>query len=105
VRAMNRIILYRREFRIIKINTDYILYNVNKSFNNGHTHLKSFNACISIIKLIEKKELPYNRNRYFTKSILRVSNDTEYNEKLNDLKINFKELMEEKTSVDTNKCR
>lgn len=102
---MNRIILYRHEFRVIKINTDYILYNVNKSFNNGHTHLKSFNSCISIIKLIEKKELPRNKNRYFIKSILRVSNDTEYNERLKDLTINFKQMMEEHTSVDSDKCR
>lgn len=91
---MNRVVLYRNQFRIIKINTGFILYNTNKSFRNGHTHLMSFNACISIIKLIERREIPKSRSKYFLKSILRVSEDLEYNEKVDDLIIDYKELME-----------
>ena len=99
MRNLNRVILYRHEFRIIKINSSYILYNSNKPFSNGHTHLQKFNSCISIIKLIERKGIPKNRSKYFIESILRVSDDRKYNEKLEDLFIDFKEMMENNNDI------
>jgi hypothetical protein len=89
----------RREFIIFKVNSGFILYNTKKTFEEGHTHLTKYTAAISIIKLIERKEIPRNKNIYFLKSILRVNNDCEYEkiirELINDqLPIDFTDLMQ-----------
>lgn len=85
VTAIKRV-FNRREFIVFKIGDNFLLVNTNKPFNSGHTHLKSFNSCISIIKLIEKKQLPKSKSRYFMESILRVCDDKIYCEKIRLLK-------------------
>ena len=79
-------IFTRREFVVFKIDDYFLLVNTNKPFDFGHTHLRSFNACISIIKLIEKKQLPNSKSRHFMESILRVCDDKVYSEKIKQLR-------------------
>lgn len=67
---------------MFKIDDNFLLINTNKPFNFGHTHLRSFNSCISIIKLIERKQLPKSKSRHFMESILRVCDDKIYSEKI-----------------------
>jgi hypothetical protein len=76
----------RREFVVFKIDDNFLLINTNKPFDLGHTHLRSFNACISIIKLIERKQLPKSKSRHFMESILRVCDDNLYSEKIRQLR-------------------
>lgn len=81
-------VVYRRhEFIIIKSHDGYIVYNTNKGFNNGHTHLNNFNTCISIIKLVERREMPINHSDHFLDSILRINQDKEYAIKIKELMV------------------
>lgn len=97
-------IFRRHEFVVLKSHGGYILINTKKCFSNGHTHLSSLNSCISIVKLIERKEMPKNQSRYFLTSILRVNRDKEYELKIKDLMLDYSSLMQESTYIDYTKC-
>ena len=44
----------RKEFMIFQVREGYIVYNAKKSFQEGHTHLKHFEAAkTAIVDLIE----------------------------------------------------
>lgn len=102
---MDNCIRSHKEFVIIKANEGYIVYNTKKPFKHGHTHLNNFNAAISAVKLAEHRELPRNRSKYFIESLVRISRDKEYIERLKDLRIDFKQLMEDANDIDVSKCR
>lgn len=102
---LDNCICSHKEFVIIKANEGFIVYNTNKPFKHGHTHLNNFNAAISAVKLAERRELPRNRSKYFIESLVRISQDKEYIERLKDLRINFKQLMEQVNDIDASRCR
>jgi hypothetical protein len=102
---MDTCILHRKEFVIIKGDEGFIVVNTKKGFRNGHTHLKTFNSCISVIKLVQRKEIPKNKSKYFLKSILRINMDKEYAERIKDLMINYKDLMQEDRCIDERRCQ
>jgi hypothetical protein len=88
-------IYYRKEYKIIKADEfDYIVVNTNKLFSSGHTHMSNFNAAISVIKLVQHKELPRNHSSWFVHSLMRLSDDADYIGKLDDLLIDFRSMME-----------
>lgn len=92
-------IYYRHEFRVIKCGNDFVVINTKKPFINGHTHFTNFNGCISAIKLVERKELPKSRSKRVIKSLQRLSTDKLYIEQLDDLLIDFKDMMEHNKDV------
>lgn len=102
---MGNCIYYRKEFVIIEALEGFVVYNTKKPFKKGHTHLNNFNAAVSAVKLAEHRELPRNRSKYFIDSLVRISQDKEYIEKLKELRIDFKQLMEEDNEIDSSKCR
>lgn len=96
--------IYKYNFAIIKVATGgYIVHNQNKPFNQGHTHLCSFNAAISAVKLVHNKMLPKNKSEYFIESLCRIAEDKEYIETLQDLNPSIEDLMCHST-MDVWKC-
>lgn len=100
----SELILKRHEFIIIRTNKDYVIYNTKKIFNQGHTHASSFNVAISLIKLVERKQIPKNKSKWFLDSILRINKDAEYAERIKDLMLDYRELMEEDSEIDSRRC-
>lgn len=62
--------------------TGYIVINKNKKFEEGHTHLKSYKLCKEAIKYVESNIIPTNKNIYFLDSLIRLSTDKKYIEKV-----------------------
>ena len=92
------------EYAIIKAGDGFIVYNTSKHWDHGHSHISDFNLAISAIKLSVRKELPRNQSKYFIQSLVRLSNDKEYINRLLDLNINFKQLMEQSIDIDAGRC-
>lgn len=91
----------KNEFVVLKVKSKnrvgYILYNTKKKWEEGHTHLKSFDMAKTIINNIENNKKPRTNNMYILRSHMRVSNDVKYiefieqliNSKLNKGKKNY----------------
>ncbi|HBF0312723.1 hypothetical protein KWW45_11325 [Clostridioides difficile] len=73
----------RKEYIIIKVRNGYIVYNTNKIFEEGHTHLKCYNAAKTAIDLAIKKKIPRSHSLYFLTSLIRISNDINYIKNIN----------------------
>lgn len=69
-------------FKIYKSANGYILHNIHKEFSEGHTHVQKYDTCMVIIKLLERKQLPRSKSKYFIESLIRVSNDHKYIRKI-----------------------
>ena len=69
-------------FVILKVYSDkkvgYIVYNTKKEWENGHTHLKSFDVGKTIISNVLRNKKPKTSNMYLLKSHIRISDDEAY---------------------------
>lgn len=70
---------------VFVVDNGYILYNTEKEFINGHTHLKSLNMAKAIINNCMFKKKPKDSNMYILSSHIRVSNDKAYIEYIESL--------------------
>lgn len=70
------------EYIIIEVHsgnrTGYIAYNSLKPWEEGHSHLKSFNMAKTIISNVKYHKKPKTNNLYLMKSHMRISNDEKY---------------------------
>ena len=81
---MNRV--YRKKnYNIYSFDNEYIVHNMDMKFEEGHTHIKNFKTAKFIIDLAIHKSIPHNLNSYLLKSLIRISNDTVYKEKIQSL--------------------
>ena len=72
---MNNKIYEKKEFMIFKVKEGYIAYNTKKNFQEGHTHLKHFEAAKTAIDLVIKKKIPKSTDGYYLTSLIRLSED------------------------------
>ena len=64
----------------------YILYNKNKEFSAGHTHLNNYNTAVWIMKLYLSRKLPHDlKSLYLLQSLVRISDDDIYTKKVEQL--------------------
>lgn len=72
----------KNEYIILKVYGDdkigYIVYNTNKEWEGGHTHLKSFDMAKTIISNVIQHKKPKTNNIYLMRSHIRVSDDLKY---------------------------
>lgn len=78
-------IFERKEFIIFQVKEGYVVYNTKKDFEEGHTHLKHFNAAKNAIDLVISKKIPKSTNVYYLTSLVRLTNDEKYEEKITEL--------------------
>lgn len=78
----SNVVYSKNEFMIIKTCSNnrigYILYNSNKPWRDGHTHLISFEIAKTVISNIINKKKPKTSNLYLLQSHIRVSDDIGY---------------------------
>lgn len=82
---MNNKIYEKKEFMIFKVKQGYIAYNTKKNFQEGHTHLKHFEAAKTAIDLVINKKVPRSTDGYYLTSLIRLSEDELYISKINEL--------------------
>lgn len=62
-------------YKILKTRNDYIVKNTKGKYNN-HGHFKKAKTCYTIIKLIQRNQVP--TSHYLRGSALRISTDNKY---------------------------
>lgn len=75
----------RKEYIILKVKKGYIVYNTKKKFENGHTHIQSFEMSKTIIDNSIRKKRPKTNNLYLIESHIRISNDSKYKQVLEEI--------------------
>ena len=75
----------KNEYIILKVKRGYIVYNTKKPFENGHTHLHSFEMSKTLIDNSIRKKRPKTNNLYLLESHSRVTNDSKYKKILEEI--------------------
>lgn len=60
----------------------YIVYNTSKEWSHGHTHIGTLKQAEYLCDCIRKSKVPHDVNKYFIISLLRLSSDSRYSDKL-----------------------
>lgn len=75
----------KKQFIIFNVKEGYVVYNTKKSFQEGHTHLKHFEAAKTAIDLVLNKKVPKSKDTYYLTSLIRISVDENYIKKIEQL--------------------
>lgn len=75
----------KKQYMILAVKKGYIVYNINKPFDNGHSHIKGLDMAKVIIDNCLKKRRPKTTNLYLLSSHARVSDDDKYIKLINEL--------------------
>ena len=81
----------KKEYIILAVKKGYVVYNTQKPFSMGHSHIYGFNMAKTVVDNCI-------RNLYLLTSHVRVSNDEKYIKSIN-------ELIEARKNKDRNKYR
>lgn len=73
-----RKVYQRKPYIILECGGYYIVFNTNKKFEEGHTHVGTFSYAKSIIDLCIRMKYPNRPNKRLINSLIRVSNDDVY---------------------------
>lgn len=68
----------RGQFAIQEVKDGYIIWNTEKDFQDGHTHISDLDTAKRIISLSLHKEVPKKLSRYLRISLIRLSSDSDY---------------------------
>lgn len=82
VNLMSHQIYRNRQFKIYETLEGYIVHNSNKPFEYGHTHIRKFDTAKYLVHLSVHKIVPKHLSRYLIISLIRLSEDKEYENKL-----------------------
>lgn len=78
--------VYKKDkYIVIAVKNGFIVYNTSKEFNEGHTHLKSFNACKTIIDLSIRNKIPRSNSFYYLRSLIRITDNNDYKQRIEEL--------------------
>ena len=83
--------IYKKKYYCIysssKNSRAYIVHNKHKDFSSGHTHINNYKTAKFIIDMSLTKTVPTTKvSDYIIDSIIRISEDKSYIEKLQKLK-------------------
>jgi hypothetical protein len=73
------------EYIVFPVKNGYVVYNTNKEFKDGHTHLRNFKSCVDLIRFTVDKKIPRRCSNYYLRSLIRISDDEEYRKKVEEL--------------------
>ena len=75
-------IFQRKEYSIYRVKDGFIIHNTNLPFKGHHTHIRSFHKAKSLVDLCIRKKLPDTPRAWEIQSLLRISNNQTYKNKL-----------------------
>ena len=75
-------IFQRKEYSIYRVKDGFIIHNTNLPFKGHHTHIRSFHKAKSLVDLCIRKTLPDTPRAWEIQSLLRISNNQTYKNKL-----------------------
>lgn len=79
-----QLVFIKRNFKVLysKENKKYIVYNSKKEWKDGHTHIDHYKQALYLIDCVSKNKIPKRVNKYFLISLIRLSNDKKYTERV-----------------------
>lgn len=82
-------------FIIIDMKEGYIVFNKEKKFKHGHTHITNFKTAKYLIDMAIHKRLPFHLPIYLLISLQRISTDERYIAKIGELIKNKKDKQQQ----------
>lgn len=80
---MKRNIVYqRKEYVVYSARCGYVAHNTRKAFEDGHTHFDSLETAKMVIDWCVNKKMPPRTSRYMLISLLRLTRDYKYQNRL-----------------------
>ena len=73
-------------YKILDAHEHFIVVNKKKDFSVGHTHITNYKTALWIIKLASEKKIPNHLPIYLIDSMIRISTEQHYIDKLERLK-------------------
>lgn len=80
-----QIVYKKNEFIIFSVSNEFIVYNTKKEWKDGHTHLKNFKSSKNAIFFVIYNKIPRDHSFYYLTSLMRISNNEEYINKIDSL--------------------
>lgn len=74
---MSRFLFRIRNFVVLKDKNGFIVYNKNKSWENGHTHVNTVKMCRTIIDIVIHEEIPKTKDLWVYESVLRITSNSQ----------------------------
>lgn len=68
----------RGTFAVQEVKDGYIVWNLEKEFQDGHTHISDLPTAKRLVSLSVHKEVPKKLSRYLRVSLIRLSSDSDY---------------------------
>ncbi|MBN2796339.1 MAG: hypothetical protein JXR88_13090 [Clostridia bacterium] len=75
---MGRQVYQEGEFKVYRAGNNYIVHNTRFIFNQAHTHVRTLNTAKRIIYCTCHKVIPKTFPEYLLQSLIRVSDDALY---------------------------
>lgn len=72
-------------FKIYRAGHNYIVHNAQFDFKEKHSHVHSFHQGKKLIHCVKKKTIPRSFNFYLLTSLIRISGDEAYIQKVQSL--------------------
>lgn len=82
---MDNTVFQKGDFIIIRVSKGYIVINRRKGFEKGHSHIKGFKTAKYVLELVHYKRIPNHLPVYLLYSLVRLSDDTRYIDKVLEL--------------------
>lgn len=83
--AMNTV-YHKRNFNVYSVNKkEFIVHNASLNFNEHHTHINRFSTAKYLINISIYKTIPKRLSDYLIVSLIRLTDDNEYKDKLYEL--------------------
>lgn len=84
----------KKNFNVYSGDDDtYIIHNMSKKFEDGHTHVRNFKTCKYIIDLSIHKSIPRNSPPRVIESLIRIADDDNYIQRLKKFRNNKKKKL------------
>lgn len=80
-----RKVYQRKNYTIYAAKVGYIVHNINKEFESGHTHVRSFIKAKSLIDLCVRGKLPNRPVEWEIECLIRISDDINYTKELSEI--------------------
>lgn len=79
-----KLIYTKRQFKVFysEDHKNYVVLNMKKPFNEGHTHTQHYNQTLYMIDCVIKNKIPKKCNKYFLVSLTRLAKDKKYIERI-----------------------
>lgn len=83
---MDKHVYSHGDFIVFKTGSGYVVYNMSKPFETGHTHIRNRKSAIDAVNFVIYSRIPKRTSDYYLLSLIRLSTDEKYIEHIQSLR-------------------